>query len=93
MQPQAADISGRVRDYGHMMRTQGRKRCVLEHTFFESDLTPLPPPPPLLSQDAGVQECGREVIKGMSSRALGVRPRGKQRYVLARAIVRVLFDL
>ena len=87
----AADISGRVRDYGPMMRTQGRKRCVLEHTFFESDLTP--PPPPLLSQDAGVQECSREVIKGMSSRELGVRPRGKQRYVLARAIVRVLFDL
>ena len=90
----AADINDRVQDYGPRMRTRGRKRCVLEHTFFESDLTPLPPPPPpLLSQDAGVQECGREVIKGMSLRALGVRPRGKQRYVLARAIVRVLFDL
>ena len=29
----------------------------------------------------------------MSSRALGVRPRGEQRYVLALATVRVLFDL
>ena len=52
------------------MRTRGRKRCVLEHTFFESDLTPSPLPPPLLSQDAGVRGCGREVNKGMSSRAL-----------------------
>ena len=71
---------------------RGRKRCVLTHTFFEYDLTPLPPPP-LLSQDAGARECGREVNKGMSSRALGVRPRGEQRYVLARTTARVLFDL
>ena len=77
---------------------------MLAHAFFKSDLI-LPRPPPLLLQDSGVRplpqdyERGREryitamVICGRALRVLGVRPRGKQRYVLARAFVRVLFDL
>ena len=49
----AADIRGCVRDYGPRMRIRGRKRCVLEHTFFESSAvltsattTPPAPTPP-----------------------------------------------
>ena len=54
---------------------RGQIRCVLTHTFFEYDLTPLPPTSALARR-----------------RITGLRPRGRQRYVLARNVCG-LFDL
>ena len=72
-------------EYCPGMWTQGRKRCVLTHAFFKSDLT-LPRPPPLLLQDSGVrlQDHGRVsgrcitavLICGPGIVASGVRPQG-----------------